>query len=221
MSVGCALQASAAVKLTTSAGTLPAKMCFPAQLLEERFFDDTKFFQVLDTPRVKLAQGGVSGDPEVQKKWKHAIVKDDPRLVTNKRGTFSFASAMPNSRTPQFIINLSNNGRMMDGRGPYGMVCQLPPPSYHRSQLLNLSVFADNNAQCPIGEVVEGIDVLDNLQKTKMVKSEEIESIMNFGNKWADEWNPDLSYIKTARIRESSDVDTAGSDGARANKHDL
>jgi cyclophilin family peptidyl-prolyl cis-trans isomerase len=91
------------------------------QLLEEKFFDDTKLFQVLDKP-VKLVQGGVSGDPEVQKKWKHALIKDDPRLVTNKRGTFAFASSVPNSRTPQFILNLSDNGRMMDGRGPYGMV---------------------------------------------------------------------------------------------------
>ena len=76
---------------------------------------------MLEKP-IGLVQGGVSGDPEVQKKWKHAIIKDDPRLVTNKRGTFSFASSVPNSRTPQFIINLSDNGRMMDGRGPYGMV---------------------------------------------------------------------------------------------------
>ena len=91
------------------------------QLLEEKFFDDTKLFQVLDKP-IKLVQGGVSGDPEVQKKWKHALIKDDPRLVTNRRGTFAFASSVPNSRTPQFIINLSDNGRMMDGRGPYGMV---------------------------------------------------------------------------------------------------
>ena len=91
------------------------------QLLEEKFFDDTKLFQVLHKP-IRLVQGGVSGDPEVQKKWKHALIKDDPRLVTNKRGTFAFASSMPNSRTPQFIINLSDNGRMMDGSGPYGMV---------------------------------------------------------------------------------------------------
>ena len=98
------------------------------QLLQERFFDDTKFFQVLDKPQVKLAQGGVSGDPEVQRKWKHALIKDDPRLVTNRRGTFSFISSVPNSRTPQFLINLSDNGRMMDGRGPYGMVRGLLSP---------------------------------------------------------------------------------------------
>ena len=30
----------------------------PPQLLKEKFFDDTKFFQVLDKPELKLAQGG-------------------------------------------------------------------------------------------------------------------------------------------------------------------
>ncbi len=49
--------------------------------------------------------------------------------------------------------------------------------------------------------MVEGIDILDKLQTTKPVKSEDIENLMTLGNKWADEWNPDLSYIKTARIR--------------------
>ena len=49
--------------------------------------------------------------------------------------------------------------------------------------------------------MVEGIDILDKLQATDPVKSEEIENLMSLGNKWADEWNPDLSYIKTARIR--------------------
>ena len=83
------------------------------KLLDENFFDDTKFFQVLRRPEISMAQGGVSGDPATQEKWKFNLIKDDPRLVDNKRGTFSFAASIPNSRTPQFIINLSDNGRMM------------------------------------------------------------------------------------------------------------
>jgi hypothetical protein len=38
------------------------------------------------------------------------------------------------------------------------------------------------------------------------VLSEDIENLMSLGNKWADEWNPDLSYIKTARIREDAEA---------------
>jgi hypothetical protein len=73
--------------------------------------------------------------------------------------------------------------------------------------------------QCPIGEVVEGMGVLDRLQKTEPVTSEEIDQLMTLGNKWADEWNPDLSYIKTARIRETSGTAAAG--GGEAAKQEL
>ena len=53
--------------------------------------------------------------------------------------------------------------------------------------------------------MVEGLDVLDNLQTTQPVKSADIDNLMTLGNKWADEWNPNLSYIKTARIRQTDD----------------
>ena len=170
---------------------------------------------MLDKPEVKLAQGGVSGDPEVQKKWKHALIRDDPRLVTNRRGTFSFASSVPNSRTPQFIINLSDNGRMMDGRGPYGMVRRHCLTYHSIHAVLSLGTPRSSLLQCPIGEVVEGMEVLDRLQKTEPVTSDDIDQLMTLGNKWADEWNPDLSYIKTARIRETSD-EAAGLGGVAA-----
>ena len=46
------------------------------------------------------------------------------------------------------------------------------------------------------------------------MKSEDIENLMNLGNQWADEWNPELSYIKTARIRTRDGV-------AEGNKQEL
>ena len=99
------------------------------ELLEERFYDDTKIFEVMDgveSRGVKVAQGGIQGNPAVNKKWATNYIKDDPRLVSNKKGTMCFAQMGPDQRTSQFLINLSDN-EMFDGRGSQGMVRPLLP----------------------------------------------------------------------------------------------
>ena len=103
------------------------------ELLEERFYDDTKIFEVMDgveSRGVKVAQGGIQGNPAVNKKWATNYIKDDPRLVSNKKGTMCFAQMGPDQRTSQFLINLSDN-EMFDGRGSQGMVRPLLPFRQH------------------------------------------------------------------------------------------
>lgn len=80
-----------------------------------------------------MAQFGIHGNPEVAAAWQNASIQDDPVAQSNTRGRLSFATRGPNTRTTQLFINFGNNARL-DGMG-----------------------FS------PIGEVIEGMDVVDSL----------------------------------------------------------
>jgi peptidyl-prolyl cis-trans isomerase A (cyclophilin A) len=81
-----------------------------------------------------MAQFGMHGDPAVTAAWRAAPIPDDPVMASNVRGTVTFAmTGQPNSRTTQVFINFGDNVQL-DGMG-----------------------FA------PFGQVVEGMDVVDQL----------------------------------------------------------
>ena len=73
------------------------------------------------------------GDRTVQEAWRDADIQDDPVRHGNVRGTVSFATRGPNTRTTQLFINLRDN------------------TAYDRLGF------------APIGEIVSGIDVVDRL----------------------------------------------------------
>ena len=68
-----------------------------------------------------VVQFGLPADPASTKKY--STIKDDPVLTSNVRGTVSFASAGPNTRSNQLFINLGGNANL-DGMGfaPVGKV---------------------------------------------------------------------------------------------------
>ncbi len=81
-----------------------------------------------------MAQFGMHGDPKVNSAWESLRLEDDPVVETNKRGAVTFAkTSEPNSRSTQLFINTVDN-RNLDADG-----------------------FA------PIGEVIEGLAVVDSL----------------------------------------------------------
>lgn len=84
-----------------------------------------------------MVQFGMSGEPSVQRAWNAYPIPDDPATGhSNKRGYITFAKkGTPNSRTTQVFINYKDNG-MLDSMG-----------------------------FTPFGEVVEGMDVVDALNK--------------------------------------------------------
>jgi peptidyl-prolyl cis-trans isomerase A (cyclophilin A) len=89
-------------------------------LVKNGFYDDIRFFRVLDN---FMAQFGMSGSPEVQAVWRTQQLKDDPLKQSNKRGYVTFAHAGPNTRTTQVFINFKDNGNL-DAQGfpPFGEV---------------------------------------------------------------------------------------------------
>jgi peptidyl-prolyl cis-trans isomerase A (cyclophilin A) len=99
-------------------------------LVKSGFFNDVRFFRVIGG---QLAQFGMHGDPAVQEAWRDAVIEDDPVRHGNTRGTVSFASRGPNTRTTQLFINLRDN-----------------------------SVY-DRLGFAPFAEVVSGLDVVDRL----------------------------------------------------------
>jgi cyclophilin family peptidyl-prolyl cis-trans isomerase len=90
------------------------------ELVELGYYNDCRFFRVLPG---FMAQFGINGDPEVQKKWQNNEFPDDPVVESNKRGMVSFATRGPDTRTTQIFINFGNNNRLDDmGFAPFAKV---------------------------------------------------------------------------------------------------
>ena len=81
-----------------------------------------------------MVQFGIPADPNVARAWMQANIIDDPVKASNKRGFVTFAqSSARNSRSTQLFINFGDNSRL------------------------------DQDRFAPIGEVVEGMNVVDSL----------------------------------------------------------
>ncbi len=141
-------------------------------LVKNNFYDEARFFRVI---RGFVAQFGIHGDPKVSAAWMSARIQDDPVTQSNRRGTLTYATAGPNSRTTQLFINYADNSRL-DGAG-----------------------FA------PFGRVTEGMDVVDQLhadygEGPPGGRGPSQGLIQQMGNEYLIKDYPNLDYIKTARI---------------------
>lgn len=88
-------------------------------LVKDKFFDGARFFRVVPG---FVVQFGIAADPKATKKW-DVKFQDDPVKVSNTRGTLTFATAGPNTRTTQLFINLGDNQRLdRDGFSTFGKV---------------------------------------------------------------------------------------------------
>jgi peptidyl-prolyl cis-trans isomerase A (cyclophilin A) len=89
-------------------------------LVKYGFFDGDRFFRVIPN---FMVQFGLNGDPAIQKPWTDADIQDEPVTQHNTRGTITFATAGPNTRTTQVFINFADNSRLdRDGFAPFGEV---------------------------------------------------------------------------------------------------
>ncbi len=93
------------------------------ELINARYYDDSRFFRVVAG---RWAQFGINGNPAVAGAWRDKPIPDDPRKQSNVRGSVAFAFAVPNGRTTQIYIALTDLSETQDAQGfaPFGRVVE-------------------------------------------------------------------------------------------------
>jgi len=89
-------------------------------LVKYHFFEGAAFFRVVQG---FVVQFGINAKPDISRAWEKANIPDDPVTQSNTRGSLTFATAGPNTRTTQIFVNLGDNANL-DGMGfsPFGKV---------------------------------------------------------------------------------------------------
>jgi peptidyl-prolyl cis-trans isomerase A (cyclophilin A) len=143
------------------------------ELVNEGYFTDVAFFRVISG---FMAQVGISGDPATNAEWRAKSIPDDRVMASNTRGTVTFATSGPNSRTTQFFINFADNSRL-DGMGfaPFGKVEDMAVVD---------ALYSGYGEGAPRG------------------RGPSQGRMQNEGNAYLKESFPKLDYIKSARIIE-------------------
>jgi peptidyl-prolyl cis-trans isomerase A (cyclophilin A) len=141
-------------------------------LVRSGYFKDIAFFRVIPG---FMCQFGIHGDPAVAAKWRDANITDDPVKGSNTRGTISFATAGPGTRTTQLFINFGDNANL-DGMG-----------------------FS------PFGKVTEGMDVVDKIysgygEGAPGGMGPDQGRVQSEGNAYLKKDFPNLDYIKSATV---------------------
>ena len=122
-----------------------------------------------------MAQFGINGDPEVAAAWSEQRIQDDPVMQSNTRGFVSYAAGGPNTRTTQVFINYVDNSRL------------------------------DNLGFSPFGQVVEGMEVVDELhagygEGAPSGQGPSQQDLQRRGNAYLEESFPDLDYVVKATV---------------------
>lgn len=141
-------------------------------LVKHHYYDGASFFRVLPG---FVAQFGISADPPVSKAWASATIPDDPVTQSNLRGSLTFATSGPNTRTTQIFINLADNASL------------------------------DSMGFSAFGKVIEGMEVVEKFysgygEGAPQGQGPDQERITKEGKAYLDKNFPSLDSIKTAAI---------------------
>lgn len=126
-----------------------------------------------------IVQFGIPGDPRITTEWKDRQLPDDPVRHSNVRGTIAYAMTGPNTRTHQLFISLVDNTRL------------------------------DAQGFSPLGEVVDGMDVVDRIYSGYGetsgggMRAGKQQEVLAQGNAWLDANFPKLDRLIHARIVEA------------------
>jgi peptidyl-prolyl cis-trans isomerase A (cyclophilin A) len=139
-------------------------------LVKNGFYDGIRFFRVIPG---FMAQGGMSGDPAIQKIWGRNNINDDPVKQSNKRGFVTFAKTnAPNSRSTQIFINYADNSSL------------------------------DPQGFAPFGQVISGMEAVDKFESYGRNNVPDQSMITNEGNAYLQKEYPKLTVIKKATIEK-------------------
>ena len=145
-------------------------------LVRHGYYDSAAVFRI---NKATWAQFGVAANPKIAQAWRHQNIPDDPRVLTNIRGTVDYAFKDPNGRTTQLFINLRDNRKTHD-TVPF----------------------------VPIARVTAGMEVADSLyngygeRSGGGIRAGKQDSLFAEGNAWLLRRFPKLDYILRARIIE-------------------
>lgn len=123
-----------------------------------------------------IVQFGIPGDRAISQVWKDRAIMDDSVRTSNVRGTIAYAMTGPNTRTTQLFISLVDNSRL------------------------------DTQGFSPIGRVVSGMDVVDQLyggygeSAGGGMRAGKQDRMMNEGNQHLDRDFPRLDRLVRARV---------------------
>jgi len=171
------------VKFQTSKGDVVIEVTREwAPLGADRFYNlaDNGFYDGCKFFRVIdgfMAQFGINGDPKVSAVWRDQRIKDDPNTQSNSRGRVTFAMGGPDTRTSQLFISFGDNS------------------------------FLDTQGFSPFGEIVEGMDVVDELyadygEGAPRGRGPEQGRVQHEGNAYLEAEFPELDSIISARVVE-------------------
>jgi cyclophilin family peptidyl-prolyl cis-trans isomerase len=126
-----------------------------------------------------IVQFGIPGNPEISAVWKDLAIPDDPVNVSNTRGRIAYAMTGPDTRTTQLYISLDDNSRL------------------------------DEEGFSPVGEVIAGMDIVDQLYSGYDegagggMRGRKQGKMMSGGNAHLDASFPKLDKLISAKIVES------------------
>jgi peptidyl-prolyl cis-trans isomerase A (cyclophilin A) len=141
-------------------------------LCKAHYYDGVRFFRTVDN---FVTQFGISGDTAISRVWRDRKFADDTVARSNVRGTLTFATGGPNTRTTQLFINYKDNNRL------------------------------DRLGFAVVGQVVAGMGVVDSLYKgygegAPRGQGPSQDRIGSEGNAYLIRDFPKLDYIIKARI---------------------
>jgi cyclophilin family peptidyl-prolyl cis-trans isomerase len=144
-------------------------------LVRHGYYDGTRFFRIT---KGRWVQFGINGTPAIAKAWRSQTMPDDEFKQSNVRGTVAFAFGVPNGRTTQVFINLTDNS-----------------PTH------------DKEPFTPFGRVVRGMEIVDALngehgEGPGGIRAGKQDAFFEGGNRWLDAQFPRLDYIRRAVVLE-------------------
>jgi cyclophilin family peptidyl-prolyl cis-trans isomerase len=143
-------------------------------LVRAGYYDDAAIFRLRAGV---FAQFGIHRDPATAQRWRTRTIPDDPRVLSNVRGTVAYAFKDPDGRTTQVFINLRDNRATFDAE-PF----------------------------VPFARIVEGMEIADALyadygeRAGGGIRAGKQDPVFEGGNAYLRREFPKLDYIRRATL---------------------